>query len=250
MAMIVTPQEITVRLPDVDGARQLIFKGPTTVGEALTMLDPSQAVEAVAARLDGQLVDLIEVITHDTTIEPVVAEEEEEDRLTILRRSCGQLLGHAVKQLYPSAQMMIARVTDDGFDYDIAYEQRFTPDDLAAIEEDRMRVLVATGHEIFKYVLPLDDVIRIFRMSKADYRLKLLEDFPKDTAMNVYIHQDYIDMSRGPLAPNTCFLKVFKLMHVSGAYWRDDAHNEQLQRIHGTAWANQEQLDAHLHRLA
>ncbi|MBC3466867.1 threonine--tRNA ligase [Pseudomonas sp. RW10S2] len=244
MASIATSHDVTVRLPD---GREHRFDGPATAAEALAILDPVHAGDAIAARRDGQLVDLSEVLLHNALIEPVTSEDH--DGLTILRRACAQLLGHAVKQLYPSAQMAIARVTDDGFDYDIAYERPFTPDDLHAIEA-RMRILASAEYEIFKYVLPHDEAVRIFRLNKAGYKLRLLDDLAKDATVSIYIHQDHIDLSRGPVVPNSRFLKLFVLQHVSGAYWDDDATEAQLQRIHGAAWANEAQRQAHLHRLA
>ncbi|KND59598.1 Threonyl-tRNA synthetase [Candidatus Burkholderia verschuerenii] len=213
MATMTTPREIIVRLRDGDGGRQHVFEGPATVGEALTMLDPARAKDAVGARLDGQLVDLTGVVLHDGTIDPVMSDDP--DGLSIVRRACAQLLGHAVKQLYPSAQMAIARVTDDGFDYDIAYEQPFTPDDLLAIEA-RMCVLADTEYDILKYALPHEEVLRIFRMNRTEYKLRLLDAIPKDSSVSIYIHQDYIDMSRGPDgAEHTLSASV----QIDGCFW-------------------------------
>ncbi|MBO6827533.1 MAG: threonine--tRNA ligase [Sneathiella sp.] len=173
---------------------------------------------------------------------------KDDEGLEIIRHSCAHLIGHAIKQLYPSAKMVIGPVIEDGFYYDIDFERPFTPDDLAAIEQ-RMKDLIKTNYDVVKKVLPRDEAIQIFKDRDETYKLQLIEDMPEEEHLGLYFHQEYVDMCRGPHVPNTRFLKFFKLTKLSGAYWRGDAKNKQLQRIYGTAWADKKQLSAYLERI-
>lgn len=234
---------ITLTLPD--GA-QRHFGQPVTVAEVAATTGAKLAKHTVAGKLDGRLVDACDLIDHDATLHIITPKDEE--GLEIIRHSCAHLVGHAVKQLYPSAKMVIGPVIEDGFYYDIAYERPFTPEDLAAIET-RMKALIARDYDVIKRVLPRSEVIRIFQQRGEDYKLRLIEDMPDEQQMGLYFHQEYVDMCRGPHVPNTRFLKAFKLTKLAGAYWRGDARNEQLQRIYGTAWADKKQLDAYIQRI-
>src|SRR5690606_15132949 len=160
------------------------------------------------------------------------------------RHSCAHLVGHAVKQLYPDAKMVIGPVIEDGFYYDIWYHRPFTPEDLAAIEQ-RMRELIAQDYDVVKKMTPREEVIEVFKSRGEDYKLRLIEDMgPEVTAMGLYHHPEYVDMCRGPHVPNTRFLKSFMLLRISGAYCRADSTIEQLPRIYGTACANVGELTA------
>ena len=207
---------------------------------------PPLAPDTVAGKLDGRLVDACEVIDHDAALQIITPQDEE--GLEIIRHSCAHLLGHAVKQLYPTARMVIGPVIDGGFYYDIAFERPFTPEDLQAIEV-LMKALIARDYDVIKKIAPRDEVIAVFRERSEDYKLRLIEDMPDEAAMGLYHHEEYVDMCRGPHVLNTHFLKAFKLTKLAGAYWRGDARNEQLQRIYGTAWADKKQLDAYLQRV-
>jgi len=158
------------------------------------------------------------------------------------------LIGHAVKQLFPAAKMVIGPVIDEGFYYDIASERPFTLDDVAAIEQ-RMQQLIEKDYDVIKKVTPRAEVIDVFTARGEEYKLRLVEDMPDEQAMGLYYHEEYVDMCRGPHVPNTRFLKAFKLTKLSGAYWRGDAKNEQLQRVYGTAWADKKQLAAYIQRI-
>ncbi|NMG66206.1 threonine--tRNA ligase [Azoarcus indigens] len=234
---------IIVTLPD---GRQLSFSGPVTVADAARAIGPGLARNAVAGKLDGRLVDTCEPITRDAELRILTPNDDE--GLEVIRHSCAHLVGHAVKQLYPTARMVIGPVIADGFYYDIAWERPFTPADLAAIEA-RMQMLIAKEYAVVKRVLPRAKAIRVFSQRGEDYKLRLIEDMPEVQQMALYFHEEYVDMCRGPHVPNTRFLKAFKLTKLAGAYWRGDAGNEQLQRIYGTAWADKKQLDAYLLRL-
>ncbi|WP_208451359.1 threonine--tRNA ligase [Burkholderia gladioli] len=236
-------ESIDLTLPD--GSHRGVATG-TTVAEVAAAIGPGLARRAVAGELDGRLVDLGDAIDHDARLRIITPADEE--GLAIIRHSCAHLLGHAVKQLYPDANMVIGPVIEDGFYYDIAYSRPFTPEDLAAIEQ-RMRELIDLDYAVIKRVLPREEAIRLFRQRGEAYKLRLIEAMPEVAAMNLYFHQEYVDMCRGPHVPNTRFLKAFRLTRLAGAYWRGDARNPQLQRIYGTAWADARQLAAHLERL-
>jgi len=235
---------ITITLPD--GSRRE-FPGPVTVMQVAESIGPGLAKATVAGKVDGRQVDASDLIERDATLQILTPKDPE--GVEIIRHSCAHLVGHAVKQLYPDAKMVIGPVIEDGFYYDIWREQPFTPDDMAAIEQ-RMRELIDTEYDVIKRMTPREQVIETFAARGEDYKLRLIEDMgPEVTAMGLYHHQEYVDMCRGPHVPNTRFLKSFKLLRISGAYWRGDAKNEQLQRIYGTAWADNKQLKAYIQRI-
>ena len=239
-----TAPMITITLPD--GSRRE-FDAPVSVLQVAQSIGAGLAKATVAGQVDGRLVDASDVIDRDATLRIITPKDEE--GVEIIRHSCAHLVGHAVKQLYPEAKMVIGPVIAEGFYYDIYSERPFTPDDLAAIEA-RMRELIAQDYDVVKKVTPRAEVVEVFRSRGEEYKLRLIEDMPEDvTAMGLYYHQEYVDMCRGPHVPNTRFLKAFKLTRTSGAYWRGDAKNEQLQRIYGTAWADEKQLKAYIQRI-
>lgn len=238
-----TPDTLTMTLPD---ERELTLASPTSIAEIAAAIGPGLARQALAGRVDGSLVDACDPITQDARVQVITPTDPE--GLEIIRHSCAHLVGHAVKQLYPGAEMVIGPVIDDGFYYDIAYERPFTPEDLAAIEA-RMQALIAQDYEVIKRRVPRDEAIRVFRKCGESYKLRLIEELPDEATLGLYFHQEYVDMCRGPHVPNTRFLKHFRLTKLSGAYWRGDARNAQLQRVYGTAWADRKALKAHLKRL-
>nr|WP_037991338.1 threonine--tRNA ligase [Teredinibacter turnerae] len=234
---------VTVTLPD--GA-QHEFPPGTSVMDIATSIGPGLAKNTLAGKVNGKLMDACDPLVDDAAVQIITPKDDE--GLDIIRHSCAHLIGHAVKQLYPEAKMVIGPVIDNGFYYDIAYHRPFTPDDLAAIE-GRMYELISSDYDVIKRVLPRDEVIAIFGERSEDYKLRLVDDMPNETHMGMYFHQEYVDMCRGPHVPNTRFLKHFKLTKISGAYWRGDANNEQLQRIYGTAWADKKALKAYSQRI-
>ncbi len=233
----------TITLPD---GSQRSFDHPVSVAEVAASIGAGLAKATVAGKVNGQLVDASDIISSDATLQIITPKDEE--GLEIIRHSCAHLVGHAVKQLYPTAKMVIGPVIDEGFYYDIAFERPFTPDDMAAIEQ-RMQQLIEKDYDVIKKVTPRAEVIEVFKARGEDYKLRLVEDMPNEQAMGLYYHEEYVDMCRGPHVPNTRFLKSFKLTKLSGAYWRGDAKNEQLQRVYGTAWADKKQLAAYIQRI-
>ncbi len=234
---------VAITLPDGSVKE---FEGNTTVMEVAQSIGPGLAKATVAGRVDGHLVDASDPIAHDAKVEIVTAKDA--DGVDIIRHSAAHLLGHAVKQLYPEVKMVIGPVIEDGFYYDIFSETPFTPEHMEAIEK-RMMALIKQDYDVIKKITPRDEVIKIFEARGEDYKLKLINDMPGEESFGLYHHQEYVDMCRGPHVPNTRFLKVFKLTKMSGAYWRGDAKNEQLQRIYGTAWADKKDLKAYIQRI-
>ena len=234
---------ITITLPD--GSRRE-FEQPVSVMDVAQSIGAGLAKATVAGEVDGRLVDASDVIDHDASLRIITPKDAE--GVEIIRHSCAHLVGHAVKQLYPEAKMVIGPVIEDGFYYDIWNARPFTPEDMTAIEQ-RMAELIDTEYDVIKKVTPRDEVIATFKARGEDYKLRLVEDMPDEQAMGLYHHQEYVDMCRGPHVPNTRFLKAFKLTRISGAYWRGDSKNEQLQRVYGTAWADPKQLKAYIQRM-
>ncbi len=232
-----------ITLPD---GSQRPFDKPVTVAEVAQSIGAGLAKATIAGRVDGQLRDASDLIEQDANLQIITAKDE--DGLEIIRHSCAHLVGHAVKQLFPTARMVIGPVIDEGFYYDISFERPFTLDDLSAIET-RMRELIDKDYDVIKKMTPRAEVIEVFKARGEEYKLRLIDDMPEEQAMGLYYHEEYVDMCRGPHVPNTRFLKAFKLTKLSGAYWRGDAKNEQLQRIYGTAWADKKQLAAYIQRI-
>ena len=234
---------LKITLPD---GSQREFEGPVTVMQVAQSIGLGLAKNTVAGKVNGRLVDACDLIEQDAQLQIITPKDQE--GVEIIRHSCAHLVGHAVKQLYPTAKMVIGPVIDEGFYYDISYERPFTMEDMAAIEA-RMKELIAQDYDVIKKMTPRAEVIKVFSERGEDYKLRLVEDMPDEKAMGLYYHQEYIDMCRGPHVPNPRFLKVFKLTKLAGAYWRGDAKNEQLQRIYGTAWADKKDLQAYITRI-
>lgn len=232
-----------ITLPD---GSQRSFDHPVSVLEVAQSIGAGLAKATVAGKVNGKLVDACDLIEADATLQIITPKDQE--GLEIIRHSCAHLIGHAVKQLFPAAKMVIGPVIDEGFYYDIASERPFTLDDVAAIEQ-RMQQLIEKDYDVIKKVTPRAEVIDVFTARGEEYKLRLVEDMPDEQAMGLYYHEEYVDMCRGPHVPNTRFLKAFKLTKLSGAYWRGDAKNEQLQRVYGTAWADKKQLAAYIQRI-
>ncbi|WP_416190148.1 threonine--tRNA ligase [Neisseria sp. CCUG17229] len=234
---------LNITLPD-GSVRQ--YESPVTVAQIAASIGAGLAKATVAGKVNGKLVDACDPITEDSSVQIITPKDKE--GVEIIRHSCAHLIGHAVKQLYPNAKMVIGPVIEDGFYYDIATEKPFTPEDVAAIE-NRMKELIAQDYDVVKIMTPREETVKIFADRGEEYKLRLIEDMPEVEAMGMYHHQEYVDMCRGPHVPNTRFLKNFKLTKLAGAYWRGDSNNEMLQRIYGTAWASKDELKAYIQRI-
>ena len=222
------------------------FDHPVSVMEVAQSIGTGLAKATIAGKVNGRLVDASDLITEDAALNIITAKDQE--GVEIIRHSCAHLVGHAVKQLYPDVQMVIGPVIEDGFYYDIFSDKPFTPEDMEAIEV-RMHQLIDQDYDVIKKMTPRAETIKTFTARGETYKLRLIDDMPDETEMGLYYHQEYVDMCRGPHVPNTRFLKAFKLTKLSGAYWRGDSKNEQLQRIYGTAWADKKQLKEYIQRI-
>ncbi|WP_107860885.1 threonine--tRNA ligase [Neisseria weaveri] len=234
---------LNITLPD-GSVRQ--FEAPVSVAQVAASIGAGLAKATVAGKVNGKLVDACDLITEDADLQIITPKDPE--GVEIIRHSCAHLIGHAVKQLYPEAKMVIGPVIEDGFYYDIATEKPFTPEDVAKIEA-RMKELIAQDYDVIKVMTPRSETINTFKEREEEYKLRLIDDMLEVEAMGLYHHQEYVDMCRGPHVPNTRFLKNFKLTKLAGAYWRGDSNNEMLQRIYGTAWSTKDDLKAYITRM-
>ena len=234
---------LNITLPD-GSVRQ--YEAPVTVAQIAASIGSGLAKATVAGKVNGKLVDASDPISKDASVQIITPKDKE--GVEIIRHSCAHLIGHAVKQLYPNAKMVIGPVIEDGFYYDIATDKPFTPDDVAAIEA-RMKELINQDYDVVKIMTPRAETIKTFQERGEEYKLRLIDDMPEVEEMGLYHHQEYVDMCRGPHVPNTRFLKNFKLTKLAGAYWRGDSNNEMLQRIYGTAWATKDELKAYIQRI-
>ena len=232
-----------ITLPD---GSQRVFDEPVSVHQVAAAIGAGLAKAALAGKVDGRLVDTSHLIAGDANL--AIVTERDPEGLEIVRHSSAHLLAHAVKQLYPSAQVTIGPVIENGFYYDFAFERAFTPEDLERIQT-RMEELAARDIPVTRSVMLRDEAVAFFRDMGEEYKAQIIADIPADQVISLYRQDDFIDLCRGPHVPSTGKLKAFKLMKLAGAYWRGDSRNEMLQRIYGTAWIDQKALKAYLHRL-
>ena len=234
---------VNVKLPD-GSVRP--FDKPVSVAEVAKSIGPGLAKAALAGKVDGKLVDTSYRVDADADL--AIVTDKDAEGLEILRHSTAHLLAHAVKELFPDAQVTIGPVIEDGFYYDFAFQRPFTPEDLAAIEK-RMQEIAKRDLKVERQVMPRDEAVKFFRDLGERYKAEIIASIPEGEKISLYRQDGFVDLCRGPHVPSTGKLKVFKLMKVAGAYWRGDSKNEMLQRIYGTAWARKEDQDAYLHRL-
>lgn len=235
--------QITITLPD--GSRRQVPHG-CTVQEALTTSGIRLDNDVLAAKVDGKSVDLSKALTQDATIEPLTFRSAEGRE--VYRHSSTHIMAQAVKEVFPSAQVTIGPALEDSFYYDFAFERPFTPEDLEKIEarakEIARRNLTITRREFSKA-----DAIEFFKARGESYKVELIQGFPEGEPVSAYSQGDFVDLCRGPHVPSTGHVKAFKLLSTGGAYWRGDERNPMLQRIYGTSFPSQEELDAYLHKL-
>jgi len=233
-----------ITLPD---GSQRVFESSVTVMQVAQDIGPGLAKATVAGRINGELVDACELIEQDSDLSIVTGKNEE--GLEIIRHSFAHLVGHAVKQLFPTAKMAIGPTIENGFYYDIAYERSITLEDMAAIEK-RVTELVKTDYDVKKRMTPVAEARALFVEHGEDYKVELIDGLDDSiSTVGLYHHEEYTDMCRGPHVPNTRVLRHFKLMKLAGAYWRGDSNNAMLQRIYGTAWNDKKELKGYLNRL-
>ena len=234
---------ITLRLPDGSSKS---FPGPVTVAEIASSIGAGLARAALAGKVDGKLVDTGFRVERDAAVQIVT--ERDPEGVDIIRHSTAHLLAHAVKELFPDAQVTIGPVIENGFYYDFSYKRPFTPEDLAAIEK-RMTEIARKDLPVERKVMSRDEAVAFFREQGEKYKAEIIASIPEKDTISLYGQGNWIDLCRGPHVPSTGKLKTFKLMRVAGAYWRGDSKNEMLQRIYGTAWGKKEDQDAYLKML-
>jgi threonyl-tRNA synthetase len=232
-----------IRLPD--GSTKS-FPAPVTVAEIAASIGPGLARAALAGKVNGTLVDTSHRVESDAEV--AIVTERDAEGVEILRHSSAHLLAHAVKELYPDAQVTIGPVIENGFYYDFAYKRPFTPEDLAAIEK-RMGEIARKDFPLSRKVMKREEAVEFFKKQGEIYKAEIISAIPQGDTISLYQQGNFVDLCRGPHVPSTGKLKVFKLMRVAGAYWRGDSKNEMLQRIYGTAWAKKEDQDAYLKML-
>ena len=233
---------ISLTLPD---GSERTFDNPVTGFDVASDIGPGLAKAALAVRVDGEMRDLDFLIEKDSAFSVVTAKDE--DALDLIRHDCAHILAEAVKELYPDVQVTIGPSIENGFYYDFARSEPFTPEDLVVIEK-RMHEIVKRDEKIVRSVRPRDEAIEFFKGMGEHYKAQLIEAIPAGEDVSLYSQGDFIDLCRGPHLPSTGRLgKAFKLTKLAGAYWRGDSNNEMLQRIYGTAWADKKQLKEYLH---
>lgn len=232
-----------IKLPD-GSVRS--FDHAVTVAEVAASIGAGLAKAALAGRVGGKAVDLSHCI--ETDVDLAIVTDKNAEGLEVIRHSTAHLLAHAVKELFPDAQVTIGPVIENGFYYDFSYKRPFTPEDLAAIEQ-RMGELAKREIPVAREVWPRDKAVEFFKSIGEHYKAEIIASIPANEDVSLYRQGDFVDLCRGPHVPSTGKLKVFKLTKLAGAYWRGDSKNEMLQRVYGTAWAKKEDLEQYLHML-
>jgi threonyl-tRNA synthetase len=235
---------VIVTLPD---GKSLEFAGPATGSEIAAAIGPALAKAAIAVRVDGRPRDLTTVIDRDAAIAIITRDTAE--GLEILRHDAAHAMAEAVKELYPDTQVTFGPATETGFYYDFARAEPFTPEDLGQIEA-RMRDIVRRDEKITREVWDRDAAVAFFRDLGESYKAEYIGEIPEGEEISLYRQGEFVDLCVGPHLPSTgCLGQAFKLTNVAGAYWRGDPKNAQLQRVYGTAWASQKELDQYLFQL-
>ena len=232
-----------ITLPD---GTQKVFDHSVTILEIAQSIGAGLAKATIAGKVNGILLDATLPIKNDSKV--VIITSKDKEGIEIIRHSFAHLIGHAVKQIYPNIKMAIGPVIEDGFYYDISSEYSFTPDDLIKIE-DRINKLIKTNYDVEILQVSKKDAIKTFEERDETFKLRIIEEIDDKGLINLYKHEEYIDMCRGPHVPNTRHLRHFKLLKLSGSYWRGNSENESLQRIYGTAWAKEKELKDYLTRI-
>lgn len=231
---------VVITLPD--GTKKS-FEEAVTVAQVAASIGAGLAKAAIAGMVNGKLVDTSFVIESNADIRIIT--DRDPEGLEIIRHSTAHLLAHAVKSLFPTAQVTIGPVIENGFYYDFAFGRPFSPEDLAQIEA-KMQELAEKNFPVSRKVVTRDEAIQYFKSIGEEYKVKIIQDIPGDETLTIYQEDDFADLCRGPHVPSTGMLKAFKLTKVSGAYWRGDSNNEMLQRVYGTAWKDKKSLDEYL----
>ena len=245
MSAATAAPSVSVTLPD---GKALTFARGVTGAEIAASIGPGLARAALVIEVDGKEWDLFRPIAHDARIRIITRKDPE--ALELIRHDAAHVLAMAVQDLYPGTQVTIGPAIEDGFYYDFARDVPFTPEDLPKIEA-KMREIVKADLPTRREVWPREEAVRHFEEIGEHYKAELIRSIPADEEVSIYFHGDWHDLCRGPHFASTGKIgDAFKLTKIAGAYWRGDASNAQLQRIYGTAWRDQKELDAYLLRIA
>ncbi|MEK4802456.1 threonine--tRNA ligase [Oceanobacillus sp. FSL K6-0118] len=236
-------EEIKIIFPD---GNEKGFPIGTTGEEIAASISPGLKKQAIAIKLDGEQVDLRRELDHGGKIEILTYKNNES--IDIMRHSTAHLMAQAIKRLYKDVQFGVGPVIDEGFYYDLDMEYKITPEDLPKIEKEMKRI-VDENLEIKRVEVSREEAKERFREINDELKLELIDDIPEGEQVTIYEQGEYFDLCRGIHVPSTSKIKAFKLLSISGAYWRGDSNNKQLQRIYGTAFEKQSQLDEYLHIL-
>jgi len=232
---------VAITLPD-GSVKQ--FDGPMTGAELAADIGPGLAKAAIAIKIDGEILDLSHKIESDSAVEIVTRKSD--DALELIRHDAAHVMAEAVQELYPGTQVTIGPSIENGFYYDFARDEPFTPDDLEKIEA-RMLTIIKRDDAFIREEWGRDDAVRHFSDAGEKFKAQLIRDLPASETISVYRQGKWLDLCRGPHLPSTAHVgNGFKLLKLAGAYWRGDSNNEMLQRIYGTAWRDEKELKAHL----
>ena len=232
-----------ITLPD--GSKRNFDKPVTTI-EIAKSIGEGLADATIAGKVNNLLIDAKIPIVNDSRV--VIITSKDKEGLEIIRHSFAHLVGHAIKQIHPNTKMAIGPVIENGFYYDVCSEYSFTPNDLSEIEE-RIKKLINQNYEVEVIKVNKKEAINTFKERDEPFKLEIIKEINENESINLYKHQEYIDMCRGPHVPNTKHLRHFKLTKLSGSYWRGNSDNESLQRIYGTAWTKGADLKEYLKKL-
>ena len=233
-------KDVKIILPD--GSEKSYAEG-TTYGEAVKQLSNSLAKKVLAADVDGVTIDLREKIQDGSHVKFLTFEEQ--GGKDTLRHTASHVLADAIKRLWPDAKLAIGPSIEKGFYYDIDMDHVLTPEDLTTIEKE-MKKIVKENHPLVKQIMSRKEALEFFADKNEDYKVELIRDLPEDEEISVYAMGDFIDLCAGPHVASTGKVKAFKLQSIAGAYWRGDEKNKMLQRIYGTAFEKQDDLDQYL----
>ncbi len=232
-----------VTLPD-GSVRE--FEDNSTLLSIAKSLNQKLGKSALLAKVNGVNKDLSDVLDHDAKVEFITPDSEE--GLHAIRHTASHVMAQAIQHLFPGTKFAIGPAIDKGFYYDLDSDHVFTPEDLRAIEKE-MKKIIKANYPLVRKELPRAEALAKFKAEEEPYKVELIEDLPEDAVISTYTQDDFTDLCAGPHCPSTGRVKAFKLLSIAGAYWRGDEHNKMLQRIYGTAFATQDDLDAYLHMM-
>ena len=234
---------IKITLPDNSTKN---FDSSISIDDVAAEIGKGLFKATVAGKVDGTLKDGSDILDKDCSLE--IVRNVDQEGLEIIRHSCAHLFGHALKQLFPEAKMAIGPVIENGFYYDIDFDEKLSEKDLEAIEQ-RMKELAAKEYPVIKKIVSREEALKVFKERKEQYKLEIIKDIPANEIIALYYHEEYVDMCKGPHVTSMRHLKSFKLLNVSGAYWRGDSKGKMLQRIYGTAWNTEKELKKYINNL-